>query len=245
MQPIIGVTSGRRMVTSTKGETRATVLYTTYTNMVRHAGGMPVVLTPGPADEASSIIARLDGLILSGGGDVAPSIYGGVAHEAVYEVDPLRDEYELALARAAHDRRLPMLAICRGMQVANVAFGGTLIEDIPSESASALEHQIGGPGTVTPHHVVKIAPGSAVAAAVGTETPNVNTIHHQALRVVADVFRLVGEAPDGIAEAIESADDEWPMWGVQWHPEYLGQHDGPSLRLFETLVDAATKAMTP
>lgn len=226
------------MVPSTKGETRATVLYTTYTSMVREAGGIPMILTPGSADEAADIVAHLDGLLLTGGGDIDPAAYGGSAHEALYGIEPLRDEYELALARAARSQGLPTLAICRGMQVVNVAFGGTLVEDIESFDRAALQHRVPGEGTTRPQHDVKLDPSSAVAAALGTDTVEVNTIHHQALRDVADSFRVVGQAPDGIIEAIESIDD-WPMWGVQWHPEYLGPADPASLELFRSLVTAA------
>ena len=198
MRPIIGLTSGRRMVPSTKGETRATVVYTTYSSMIRAAGGSPVILTPGPADEAPAVIDRIDGLLLSGGGDVDPSRYGGLAHEQMYDIDPLRDEHELALAKAAYDARLPTLAICRGMQIANVAFGGTLIEDLPSDAPN-LEHRVPGPGTIEPQHEVRLEPTSACAAALGTDVVAVNTIHHQALRDVAPLFRVRNSPPDAVA----------------------------------------------
>jgi putative glutamine amidotransferase len=226
------------MVPSTKGETRATVLYTTYTSMVSRAGGLPVILTPGSADEAEAVVGRLDGLLLSGGGDVDPSRYDGSPVETLYGVDPLRDEYEIALARAARDAGLPTLAICRGMQVLNVALGGSLIEDIPSEDPDALQHRVEGLGTVQPQHPVALEPGSAVATAIGTTQPDVNTVHHQAIRDLGEGLRTVGWAPDGVIEALEPTDD-WQMWAVQWHPEYLGPDDEPSIALFRTLVEAA------
>lgn len=237
---MIGVTSGRRMVPSTKGETRATVLYTTYTSMVSRAGGLPVILTPGSADDARATIERLDGLLLSGGGDVDPSRYDGSPVETLYGVDPLRDEYEIALARAARDTGLPTLAICRGMQVLNVALGGSLVEDISSHDPAALQHRVEGLGTVQPQHSVSLDPASAVAAALGTAEPEVNTVHHQAIRDLGEGLRTVGRAPDGIIEALEPTDD-WSMWGVQWHPEYLGPDDEPSIALFRTLVEAARR----
>jgi putative glutamine amidotransferase len=230
------------MVKSTKGETRATVLYTTYSSMVRNAGGIPVILTPGRADEAPRVIERLDGLLMTGGGDIDPGRYGGELHETVYEVDALRDEYEIALALAARNQKLPTLAICRGMQVANVAFGGTLFEDIRSSDGTMLEHQIGGLGTIEPQHSVQVESGSAVAHALGAETLEVNSIHHQALREVAALFRTTGWAPDGTIEAIESDDPAWSMLGVQWHPEYLGEHDEPSVALFKAFVATATRS---
>jgi putative glutamine amidotransferase len=228
------------MVPSTKGETRATVLYTTYTSMVSRAGGLPMILTPGSPDEARATIGRLDGLLLSGGGDVDPLRYDGSPVETLYGVDPMRDEFEIALARAARDSGLPTLAICRGMQVLNVALGGSLIEDIPTEQPSALQHRVEGLGTVEPQHGVSLDPGSAVATALGTTEPQVNTVHHQAIRDLGEGLRTVGTAPDGIIEAIESTDG-WPLWCVQWHPEYLGPDDPPSLALFQTLVQAATR----
>lgn len=232
------------MVTSTKGETRATVLYTTYSSMIRHAGGMPVILTPGSAEEAPAVIARLDGLLMSGGGDVDPAEYGGIAHETLYGVDPLRDEYEIALARAARDRHLPTLAICRGMQAANVAFGGTLIEDITSDNPAALQHRVEGLATTEPQHAVELEPASAVAGAVGRTSIQVNTVHHQAIRTPSDALAVVGRAPDGTIEAVESTDPAWLMWGVQWHPEYLGVTDTPSEALFKSFVDAVRETAT-
>lgn len=230
------------MVSSTKVETRATVLYTTYTSMIRHAGGIPVILTPGPADEAPAVIARLDALVLSGGGDVEHTRYRGdegAPLDTLYGVDPGRDEYEIALVHAARAARLPTLAICRGMQLLNVALGGTLIEDIVSDDPRYMNHRIEGEGTAEPQHDVMLEPGSALATALGTANPKVNTIHHQAIRRLADGLVVAGTAPDGIVEAVEPVDRSWPMWAVQWHPEYLGPDDPPSLALFRTLVQAA------
>lgn len=229
------------MVTSSRGETRATVVYTNYTTMVRRAGGLPVILTPGQPEEAAAVLGRLDGLVLTGGGDVDPLQYGGKTVETVYEVDPLRDEYEMALSRAARRSRLPTLAICRGMQVLNVALGGTLIVDISNALPEAIRHLVDGPASIEPQHRVDVEPTSAMAAALGTPTVEVNTIHHQALDGVAEGIRVVGRAPDGVIEAIEPDDATWCMLGVQWHPEYLGPDDLPSMRLFRSLVEAASR----
>jgi len=229
------------MVTSSAGETRAHVLYTTFTGMVREAGGLPIVLASGSPAEVETLLDHIDGLLLSGGGDIDPERYGGSPHEAVYAVDPLRDEFEIALAREAAERRLPTLAICRGMQVANVAFGGTLFEDIKTQSPDSLEHRRHGPAATEYEHTVELDPDSTTARALGKDVVEVNTIHHQALRTVAAQFRVTGRAPDGIIEAIEPIDASWPMWAVQWHPEYLGSDDDPSLALFRTFVAAAVR----
>jgi putative glutamine amidotransferase len=232
------------MVTSSVGESRAHVLYTSYTEMVREAGGLPVVVTPGPSDEVDTLLDRLAGIVLSGGGDIDPARYGGNAHETVYEVDPLRDEFELAMVRGAAERRIPTLAICRGMQIANVAFGGTLFEDIPAHFPDALEHRRHGHAGTEPQHRVAVDADSTTAVALGKDAVEVNTIHHQALRQVAVQFRVTGQAPDGVIESIEPTDSSWPMWGVQWHPEYLGVHDKPSIALFQALVAAAADSLT-
>lgn len=233
------------MVTSSAGETRAHVLYTTYTDMVREADGIPVVLTAGSPAEAEALLDRLDGLVLSGGGDIDPGRYGAGPHESVYAVDPLRDQFEIALARGAAKRRLPTLAICRGMQIANVAFGGTLFEDIATQSPNALEHRCHGRAATEPQHTVELDPDSTTAKALGKDLVDVNTIHHQSLRVVSEQFRVTGRAPDGIIEAVEPTDTSWPMWAVQWHPEYLGGDDGPSLALFQALVAATVDRLEP
>jgi putative glutamine amidotransferase len=156
----------------------------------------------------------------------------------VYGIDPARDEFEIALAREARDRRLPTLFICRGMQVLNVALGGTLITDIASAGPALIDHQRIDQPAGTRQHTVDIDPGSSTATALGTTTVTVNSLHHQAIRDLAPGLAVTGRAPDGIIEAVASTDD-WPMWAVQWHPESLGADDEPSLRLFEHLVQAA------
>jgi putative glutamine amidotransferase len=227
------------MVRSSRSEDRATVLYTVYTDMVRHAGGVPVILTPGDATEAAGIVERIDGLVLTGGGDVDPLRYGGTPVDSVYDVDPARDEFEIGLVHAARERSLPTLAICRGTQVLNVALGGTLIEDIGRWDPDALHHWIDGTGATVPQHGIDLAADSILASALGVTELEVNTIHHQAIGRLGDGLRSAGTAPDGIVEAIESDDAAWPMWGVQWHPEYLGVDDPAALGLFQTLIAAA------
>ena len=241
MPPIIGVSSGRRMAKSPEGLTRAHVLFTTYTEMIRSAGGLPVILTPGPSTEAEAALDGIDALLLSGGGDVDPSLYGGKDHESIYAVDRGRDEYEIALARGAAARRLPTLAICRGMQVLNVALGGTLIEDLGSEQPDAMQHWTRGRAVTEPQHMVEIEPGSTTAKALETDAVTVNTIHHQGIRVLAPSLRVTGRSSDRVIEAVEPRDDAWPLWGVQWHPEYLGEGHRPSVALFEALVSAAAR----
>jgi len=237
MPPLIGITAGHRDVTSPGADERAHVLYVAYTAMVREAGGLPVILAPVPANEVPGLLDRIDGLVLTGGGDVDPSTYGGAAHPAVYGVDPERDAFELALVGEAAARKMPMLAICRGMQILNVAKGGTLIEDIADDPA-ALPHRIEGGDAYRGIQEVTVDGKSTTAAALGTASLRVNSVHHQGIRVLASDFRVTATTPDGMVEAFESVDASWPLCAVQWHPEWL-PNDSASHRLFGTLVAAA------
>ncbi len=217
-------------------------LQRTYTDSVLRAGGVPVLLAPVPDDDVASVLERVDGVVLSGGGDIEPSRYGSRVLDSMYGMDFDRDEFELELVRRAAERRTPMLAICRGLQVVNVALGGTLIEDIPTEIGS-MDHTVIGHHVFNGHQHVRLAPESKVAAVVGGTDIEVNSIHHQAVRQLAPGFTAVGWADDGVIEAIQHEDHEWPLLAVQWHPEYLGQADDKaSWALFRALVDAAAKA---
>ncbi|OFW67722.1 MAG: hypothetical protein A2Z12_01710 [Actinobacteria bacterium RBG_16_68_21] len=239
MPAIIGITMGLRRIDTGEGETSGYAIRPTYLRMVEAVGAGPVLLPPVAGEAIPALLDRLDALILSGGGDVAPDRYRGTPHPTVYGVDSARDEFEIALARAAADRRLPTLCICRGIQVMNVAFGGTLIEDIPYRAPGALNHNVDGDGAYHPQHPVTISPGSSTAGVLGVTGLEVNSIHHQAVDLLGAGLIATAHAPDGIVEALEPTDLAWPMWAVQWHPEYLGPSDEPSLRLFAALATAA------
>jgi len=239
MSRLIGITVGLRPVRTFAGEQPGHAVLPTYTTMVRAAGAIPVLLTPVTADHVPHLLDRLDGILLSGGGDVDPSAYGGETLPSVYGVDPARDEFEFAVARVARERRLPTLCICRGLQVLNVALGGSLVEDIPTRIPDALPHSVDtAPDRSV--HAVAVTPGSTTAKALGTDEVGANSLHHQSVDRVADSLVVTGRTSDGVVEALAPADDDWPMWAVQWHPEYLGPDDAPSLRLFEALVAAAS-----
>ena len=241
MTTLIGVTTGFRTISSGEGPTRAHTLYTAFTSMVRRSGGVPVALVPVDPAGAEAVAGRLDGLVLTGGGDIDPARYGGEHHETVHGVEPERDEFEIALVGAAIDRRLPTLAICRGMQVLNVALGGTLVADIASGVARALDHLRKDEDARRAVHTVVLEAGSRLAAALGTSEVEVNSVHHQAIDVPGDGIHVVGRTPDGMIEAVEHARQDWPMWAVQWHPEWLP--DSPHSRaLFDAVVGAARTA---
>jgi putative glutamine amidotransferase len=203
----------------------ATALGRTYQDAIVRAGGQPVVLPPIEAtlDDLARTLARFDGVCLPGGPDVDPHRYGAVEIDPrVSRVDPDHDALDLAMARTAIELDLPLLAICRGHQVLNVALGGTLVQHID-------EHRF-------IHHEVRLTPGSLAATAVGQVAPVGHSVHHQAIERLGDGLVVSGWAEDGTVEAVELP-GRWVL-GVQWHPEDTAAHDGDQQRLFDAFVGA-------
>jgi putative glutamine amidotransferase len=190
-----------------------------YTDALLRVGLVPLVIPPLPASAARAILDGVSALVVTGGEDVAPARYGEAAHPSV-EAHERRDESELALTVEARRRRVPTLAICRGIQVVNVALGGSLVQDIPSQCPTAMNHDPGG-GRDGRVHEVRVEPGSRLAHALGTNCLTTNSFHHQALARVASELCVTARASDGIIEGAESADPDWWMLAVQWHPEEL------------------------
>ena len=210
-----------------------------YVRAVERAGGRARVLEVG--DSPRKIVGEVQGVVLTGGGDVDPVFYGEDRHPSVEDAEPGRDEFEIDLARRSMASGLPLLAICRGAQVLNVAAGGSLVQDIPTASGSALSHTVQQPKHAIAH-VVTIAQGSHLARALGdavdvSGTCRVNSRHHQSVARVGDGLVATATAPDGVIEAIEKPDAEFCI-GVQWHPENFWQ-SGEFSPLFETFVRAA------
>jgi putative glutamine amidotransferase len=205
-----------------------------YDAAVRRAGATPRPLSLD--DPATSALDGVDGLLLTGGDDVDPALYGEAPHPTYDVSEPGRDAFEIDLVRRALDANLPVLAICRGLQVLNVALGGTLIQDIPSEPGVRLPHDPDGPPT-TLAHTVTVSPGSSLAALIGPDDVRaVNSRHHQAVRTLGRGLVVTATAPDGIIEAAEVPAARFCV-GVQWHPENFhatGEFD----RLFEGFVAA-------
>lgn len=207
-----------------------------YPIAVAEGGGLPVVLPP-QLDLASALIGRLDGLVLSGGPDIHPALYAHPPHPNLGPNEPATDAWELALLRSALDRGIPVLAICRGMQLLNVAYGGTLWQDINTELELGEVHRQKARGHVTTHDV-DVVPGTRLDELTGGGTIPVNTFHHQAVQDLGDGL-VVTARDDGLVEAVE--DPERPfVIGVQWHAESLWARP-EQLALFEGLV-AATRA---
>jgi len=239
MPPVIGLTAQPKLAPSAAGQIRSHALAHTYTDAVLRAGGTPLLLLPVPTPQIPSLLDRLDGLVLTGGGDVDPTRYDTDAVPTVREIDSDRDGFEIELVRAAMAIRKPTLAICRGQQVLNVALGGTLIQDIPMAVGTTDHDQI-GEHVYDAHQAVKIEPDSVVATVVGDTELMVNSVHHQAIEELAPGLAAVAWAGDGVIEAVQHEDDRWPLISVQWHPEYLDHRgDDASSRLFAALVAAA------
>jgi putative glutamine amidotransferase len=227
--PVIGLT------TYPRDERGRFHLPVEYVAAVRRAGGLPWLIPPGE-ERAEELFERLDGLCLSGGGDIDPALYGGARHASLYGIDRGRDESELALVREALARGLPTLGICRGCQLVNVALGGTLIEHLPDEVGETVRHR--GPQRSSVPHPVELVPGSRLASIVGREAAPPLSSHHQAIREVARGLEVVARAPDGTIEAVELRAQRFFV-AVQWHPEESAHEDQDQQRLFDALVRAA------
>lgn len=208
-----------------------------YVAGLRRAGGRPILVPGGDAEGAEETLAGCDGLLLAGGGDVVPSRYGGREHPSQYGLDPERDDTEVALLAAARAAGLPVLAVCRGMQVVNVAFGGTLEQHLPDRLGTAHGDPVGG---LSAAHDVDVAAGSRLAeAAVGAKRfERVTSHHHQGVAEVGDGLVAVGWSADGLVEAVEADDGAW-LVAVQWHPEATAGHDEAQQALFDGLVAEA------
>jgi putative glutamine amidotransferase len=229
--PVIGVTHCRKLED--------------YRQAVLHVGGEVRIIEPSIGIEEA--LAGIDGLLLTGGEDIGPALYGEAAHPAVVDVEPARDDFEIALVQGARASQLPVLAICRGIQVLNVAYGGTLVQDIPSQVSGALEHRL----EVPPHqsfdyaHEIWIEEESTLARLMkdrlkDADTCEVNSRHHQAVKELAAGFQVSATAPDGIIEAIEHPSAPFCL-GVQWHPENFWR-TGEFRALFEGFLEASLRA---
>jgi putative glutamine amidotransferase len=208
-------------------------LATSYPEAIERAGGIPVIVPLLRPDAVDSLLDRVDGVCLPGGPDLEPSTYGAKPHPALGPTEPRVDALELALIRAADRRDLPILGICRGMQVLNVARGGTLHQHLPDVVGDQLQHRQPEHGSVTTHHV-ETASHSRLRATLGGPKLEVNSFHHQAIRKLGQDLAATAWAPDGTIEAVEGPGGRLVL-GVQWHAEGLEAH-GP---LFDLLVSAA------
>ena len=238
MKPVIGISAYPRLVETSLG---ATLLHTTsrfYVESVERAGGVPVVLPVMSPEAVEDVLLAVHGVLLSGGGDIQPARYGAKPVAETCGVDPARDDFDIRLLERAIEAEVPVLATCRGMQVLNVALGGSLIQHVPAVTGQVHYRNDRWREGV---HRVKIEPDSQLAEALGATEVEVNSIHHQAVDVAAPGTRAVAWADDDTVEAIELPGSPHVV-AVQWHPELL--EDWPEQQgLFRQLVDHARRRL--
>ena len=219
----VAVTAGIRP----DGDTSRVRLTAAYVTALENAGLIPLIVPPlSNPDAASAVLDSVAGLVLTGGEDVDPARYGEKRHEKVLSVNPARDATEAALIQEAKERGTPVLAICRGIQILNVALGGTLVQDIATQCKTDISHDEDTARDERSHEI-SVEPGSLIADAIGTEHARVNSFHHQSVKRVADGMRITARSPDGVIEGMESTDKDWWVMAVQWHPEEMTESAEP------------------
>jgi putative glutamine amidotransferase len=241
--PLIGVTTSevRRkdaIKPTPQGEPAQTelALGLDYVRAIEAAGGLPVVLPALAPAAVAPLLECLSGICLSGGPDLEPGSYGGGSHPQLGPTEPDVDRFELAAARLAWERDLPLLAICRGAQTLNVSRGGTLVQHLPERPGVRLQHRQTAPAARTTH-AVKVEPGSLLNEVLGKRSVRVNSFHHQGVARTGRGLRVSARAPDGVVEAVEAPGRRFVL-GLQWHAECLA-HRADQAALFSGLVDAA------
>jgi gamma-glutamyl-gamma-aminobutyrate hydrolase PuuD len=235
-RPRIGITSWPRDVEYEGFPERCDTFSHDYVTAVIHAGGLPILLPLGEDDDegrevSDALLELVDGIVLTGGGDVDPAVYGADLHEATKYTDTARDAYDVRLMQTIIDRETPTLGICRGLQLSNVALGGTLAQDLDGHEAEHVASDTA--------HTVYVEPGTRLATLLGAGEVPVNSLHHQAVDQLGDGVRAVATSADGVVEAIE-LDGADHFLAVQWHPELL-RHRPEQLGLFRDLVARAAR----
>jgi putative glutamine amidotransferase len=239
MRPLVLATT---TTASADYRTEQVMLGSPYLAAIEQPGATALLVTPAHAPESRARLLDLaHGLVLTGGEDVAPERYGEPAHPALGTVNRARDEMEFSLLRAALERGLPVLAICRGMQLLNVALGGTLWQDLPAQLGGSLVHEQTAPVTARWHRA-RVAEGSRLLEIAGQPELQINSFHHQGVKEVAPALAASATAEDGLVEAVEGTGEGWVV-GVQWHPErgeaeLLDDRRDPDRRLFWAFTDA-------
>ncbi len=235
-QPIIGITTYNGQ---TKEDLPAIIVLRVYVQAIIQAGGVPILIpTELHEDDLMDIFERLDGLLLSGGGDIALERYNGLSHPRVDGVDVARDELEFGLLRRSIDRGKPFFGICRGAQVVNVGLGGTLYTHIEDQHPNSLKHDY-FPDYPRNRlsHAIRVEEGSRLAKILGETVLQVNSLHHQGIKDLASPLNAVAYAPDGLVEAVELSDHPFGL-AVQWHPEWLTNQKATQ-NLFTAFVNSA------
>jgi len=237
VRPRIGITSWHHR----DEEERWEAVLDAYTRAVLEVGGLPVILPIAIAEPAliEEYLETIDGLIMTGGSDIHPSFYGQIVLERCGEIDEQRDRFEVELIHAARGRDLPFLGICRGLQVLNVALGGSLYQDISYRAGTDPAHMSPRERRGEPAHQVAITPGSRLAHIIGSREMPVTSTHHQIIRDLAPDLAASAVAPDGVIEAVEGTGRF--LLAVQWHPERMADRHPEQLALFRSLVESTRR----
>jgi len=228
--PLIGITTYGRNADG------YFTLPSAYVDIVRNNGGLPVLLPPGESN-VENILELVDGLIMAGGGDLDPSLYGGEHHPSIERINKERDSFEILMAKRVLTMEKPVLGICRGMQILNVAGGGTLVEHLPERFGTSVSHR--GEDHQPVPHSVQLSRGSRLRQVTGKGDLPVMSLHHQALGDIADSWSVAARSSDDVVEAIEKPDHPW-MIAVLWHPE-LSMEQEEQRRLVRSFIEAAAK----
>ena len=230
MKPIIGISSNLKE--------HILSVSTDNIHAITEFGGVPIVLPNVKKDAIESVVGMIDGLLLTGGGDIDPTLFGEEPHQKLGSIVPERDEFEVLLIQKMLELNKPILGICRGAQIISIAAGGDMYQDIYTQiSKPLLQHDQQAPRTHASHYV-EVTPGSILSNIVGVEKFKVNSFHHQAVREMPKGFKVSGVASDGIIEAFESSEHPFVL-GVQWHPECLVlKNDVVSELIFKAFIGA-------
>jgi len=231
LKPLIGITCFRQELDLYGWREKFYILPSRYFNAIQEVGAIPVILPP--EGKARDYATKLDGLLVSGGDDVDPQLYNEKRHPKTQGIDRLRDEFEIELIKLFASNNLPVLAICRGIQVLNVAFGGTLLQDIPEEIKSPVTHWQDIPEHMGSHKVSLFS--DTLINIFGSDILVVNSFHHQAINTLGLGLKVAARSEDGLIEALEHLELDWVI-GVQWHPETMVKHAPLQKKLFDAFV---------
>lgn len=233
-KPVIGIT-GAYVYHNKFME--GTYVHHDYQKAIADNGGLPIVLPFVKEDLASIMVDQCDAILLSGGEDIDPIVFGMDPHPKIGDTIILRDKVELGILERAMERNIPILAICRGIQVLNVALGGTLIQDIPSQVEGAIKH-LQSVNRSWDTHWVTIKDNSKLASIIGETKTRVNSLHHQAIDLVGENLEVVAQSSDGIIEAVEHKNYQNFLLGIQWHPESMAASNEKMNRIFAELINS-------